>query len=666
MSDAPARPTPVTIPNRRIYDVEALTARLALAQAYRPPGWETTQIDLRREYEGEGEAGLMAAAANRFPATSTRMPRTAFNWAETLAVKGASIYDLPPTRNIVADDDAVPEDDDPASRDFADLIKGARLSMVMPEADRRRYLCKSVVLGVRSDTLAGMVSGKPAPTVVDLFWSHDVYVIPHPQAPSSLQAALEVFVRHAAPAGSECWLHWMHDVAFDGDGNTVTMGAWSAEMITVRRSRRGGLVGVFEKEKRELEVSVVWAPYPLPRLPYVVMTSGIAAGFPFVAGNGNLPSLFRMINTSLMSEAHTVDMTSAPILVHTTNQPQSSRVVIGPGVKVNLLKGETLESVTQTSDLAGMRASNAAHVENLALTTRQSPGAFTGSDGAESGIALKIKSLPASKQRNESKEQTRPFEEEELLPLLVEVHDHFRATSIGDTAKGYRVAFVDPPDFETPAEKQTRFAEAVALGWIDDARAATECGFYASEKDAQVEIDAHAEARQARMGAGLLKAMDGEGEGMGDGGDDQMSMDGPMAMGSRVRVKAGKEHDSMTKGATGTVAEVKGTSLGIQFDGMDKIHRWYTAAELESVGGAKPTTDAPDAPINVQSMALNGAQVASMLDVVSQVSTGVLPRDAGIAILVAAFPGVIDETEARDIIGKIPIRGPAPPPPAGG
>lgn len=55
-----------------------------------------------------------------------------------------------------------------------------------------------------------------------------------------------------------------------------------------------------------------------------------------------------------------------------------------------------------------------------------------------------------------------------------------------------------------------------------------------------------------------------------------------MTKGDRVKVKAGKEHDDMTKGATGKVVEVSTAALAIKFDDMDGVHRWYVESELES------------------------------------------------------------------------------------
>lgn len=54
-------------------------------------------------------------------------------------------------------------------------------------------------------------------------------------------------------------------------------------------------------------------------------------------------------------------------------------------------------------------------------------------------------------------------------------------------------------------------------------------------------------------------------------------------VGSRVKVKDGKEHDAMAKGKTGTVKEIATPALGIKFDGMEMIHKWYVEDELEQV-----------------------------------------------------------------------------------
>lgn len=512
-----ADPVPVSVPDLRIHTVAELEARTRRAAALAPQGWSNDLTDLRRQYEGHVLPQMLAAAARRFPSTSHQMPRTPFNWAETVAVKGASIYDEPPTRSML-DASRLVVDDGPAHEDWEALIDEALLSVVMPEADQRRYLARSVVLGVRSDSMTALATGKPPKTVVDIFWPNDFLVVPHPQAPTSLQAAVEIFVRVAGDAGCTTWLHWMHDIAYDIAGNTRAFGVWRSEIITVITKSTRTILGA--REETTINVEPQWDPYPLPTLPYVAMNAGIPSGYPFLDANRNLVPIFNTINTGIMSEVHVVDMNAAPILTHTTKQPQPSRVTIGPGVKVNLLEGETLESVTQSADLAGIRETNRSLQETLATTVQQPLGAFTGDEGTVSGVALKVKNIPATKARRKSKEITRPFEETEFLPLLVEVHDYFRGTRIAAASPGgFRCVYVDPPDFETPAEKQTRMAEAADKGWISEARAATEAGYYKTVADAEAEIASLTTERQARMGSALLDAnhpADGQGDGQPD------------------------------------------------------------------------------------------------------------------------------------------------------
>lgn len=52
-------------------------------------------------------------------------------------------------------------------------------------------------------------------------------------------------------------------------------------------------------------------------------------------------------------------------------------------------------------------------------------------------------------------------------------------------------------------------------------------------------------------------------------------------VGDRVKVRPGKEHDSMTKGKVGTVKEIKTPALGVKFDGMAEMHKWYIEEEVE-------------------------------------------------------------------------------------
>lgn len=72
------------------------------------------------------------------------------------------------------------------------------------------------------------------------------------------------------------------------------------------------------------------------------------------------------------------------------------------------------------------------------------------------------------------------------------------------------------------------------------------------------------------------------------------------------------------------------------------------ADEADSITVAQPTPELSDEPtqpqpVDVQDTALNGAQVSSLVEIIQQVSSGVLPKDSAAGIIKAAFPNFNDE-----------------------
>lgn len=74
---------------------------------------------------------------------------------------------------------------------------------------------------------------------------------------------------------------------------------------------------------------------------------------------------------------------------------------------------------------------------------------------------------------------------------------------------------------------------------------------------------------------------------------------------------------------------------------------------IEPTQAANPTAlpaIAPDATVDVAKSALNGAQIASLVDIVSNLKQGILTPDSALQIVLASFPS-IDEAQARKIVG---------------
>jgi len=98
------------------------------------------------------------------------------------------------------------------------------------------------------------------------------------------------------------------------------------------------------------------------------------------------------------------------------------------------------------------------------------------------------------------------------------------------------------------------------------------------------------------------------------------------AIGDRVTVKAGKAHDEMTADAVGTIVIIEGTALGVLFDGMDMIHKWYVADELDLVedeGDGDAKTKAKKKPMPGMNMdGRDGHTKASGLKVLARDASG--------------------------------------------
>jgi hypothetical protein len=75
-------------------------------------------------------------------------------------------------------------------------------------------------------------------------------------------------------------------------------------------------------------------------------------------------------------------------------------------------------------------------------------------------------------------------------------------------------------------------------------------------------------------------------------------------------------------------------------------------AEVAPVAAQPTVSDQPtaDAPVDVAKSALNGAQIASLIDVVAKIKEGVLTSESALSIVLASFP-TIDEAQARRIVG---------------
>jgi SPP1 gp7 family putative phage head morphogenesis protein len=104
-----------------------------------------------------------------------------------------------------------------------------------------------------------------------------------------------------------------------------------------------------------------------------------------------------------------------------------------------------------------------------------------------------------------------------------------------------------------------------------------------------------------------------------------------------------------------------------QFSGVVLVPAGMVPLDSLGAGNAAPALDANGMPIdpavmgstNVADTALNGAQIAALVQITEAVSSGLLSEDGAVAMILVAFP-TIDEPEARRIVQGVNAKEAAP------
>lgn len=98
------------------------------------------------------------------------------------------------------------------------------------------------------------------------------------------------------------------------------------------------------------------------------------------------------------------------------------------------------------------------------------------------------------------------------------------------------------------------------------------------------------------------------------------------------------------------MAELSGFVGKLKLKDVAPIGAEQPVAEVPSTAGDIPSNETQ---VDVAKSALNGAQIASLIDVVAKIKEGLLTSESALSIVLASFP-TIDEAQARRIVGLQP------------
>lgn len=538
----------------RVSTAAELAVVLATGKAAKPIDYDAIVGGMAQRYRGDQKALVAAALKKRYP-NAGEMPINPVNWLAFFARTDAGVYVVDAERFLQTLDRVDVPDDDPRALGLDRALEDLSMATLMPEVERRILTgVKALVVHVCWRKSSNDDDGVP---VAHMYWPHDVFVVCHPSAPNDDRSIVTCGLRQTpagAPAGSDVWWVWSRTHVDNADGSVASWGPWKHVHIHV------------DGKHQSLPVE-----YPGQLLPILFARIEQADGGFWPAPEADVICQVDELNVSRSNEQHTVDLQGHGQGVYSGSFLESSEIPMGPDRWIKIGPQETITSVDFAPHLEDMRASRSQSIREVAVSRSANPDSYaTTPTVAVSGVSRAIANLPHDKRVRELRPVFRRFEEQRLMPVVVEVINLYAPPSysptIGDDVVP-RVVFGVPPDYEELDAKERRLAASLALGAIDLVGYSVLMGYDENERDARARLD----------------------------------------------------------------TPVVDAAVSVVVD-----------------PAAAPVAD-------VAKSALNGAQVTALLEVVAQVASGVLPKDAGSAVLVAAFPGIIDDKTASEILGKVVV-----------
>lgn len=461
---------------RRIRNKSEVRTMLDRAEKYYPSAdYEAHIKQLRDYYNGNQETYLKALITDRFEIAGAEMDPVTMNIVRASAGLEAQAYRREPDRWIELDGKRVGEqyteddDEEPKIRHeqhakraerFAEAIKRARLSVVMPEGERRVVCAHTMIGRVQWAGEARKKRGLMPRPEVALFWSCDFRYIPHPEYPALVEAASFLAFR----SSGKRWQFWTHDEETE---------QWTMQLV--------------DEETGAVDEPEIWQG---KRLPVFVMHSQLSQSSVYLDLDRDIVGFQDVVNMELTDHAFRSRLSGHKQLYEIgTNGSPATRKGTGfgtlwsyedPRVKVG--------AIDVSMDLKGIEG-----VEKLlrirGVANQQPPDAWATEPGPPlSGISRIVANIPSDQKRKERIELYTEVEEDSLLPILVDVCDTYGAGDlggkIGREGFRYRVRFPKPEVYEEPEAKRLTAALAQKDGWISPAAAAVRAGFYPSVDEA--------------------------------------------------------------------------------------------------------------------------------------------------------------------------------------
>jgi hypothetical protein len=452
-----------------VWEPEQLRDLLEAGRRQRAPDFDSVVRGLAVRYSGD-QAGIVRSALRRaYPRTGEKMPVDPVNWLRFFARQDSGVYTSPAVRALVDDEGEPLDEEDPRAVAFAQALDQMGADVLMPEAERRMHTgARSVfvLLGYRRVTSADV--GK---VVAHLYWPHDVISINHPSAPDDPEAVWFVAIRQAreqTSVASDVWWVWSRGFTEDAMGTLVSFTPWSH-----RRLSEDG------------QTSTPSEVYP-GRFPGALLRAESPTGGLWPEPDRDVAGNVDHLNVARSNRQHVVDMQAHAQGVYVGITRETNELVVGPDAMIQIGSGESLSYLVPGADHDAIEASATRDLQELGVSRGNSPDAYAVEPGAaQSGVSRLIANAPHDQRVAESRPVFKRFEEQVMLPIVVDLLERFSPTAPASFNGATPVVTLGASKgYEDDAAKTQRVLDLKAAGIIDDADARVMLGLSADRAEA--------------------------------------------------------------------------------------------------------------------------------------------------------------------------------------
>jgi hypothetical protein len=426
---------------------------LEKARALRDGDFDQTCSGIAQRYRGDQQSILKTALKNAYSKTYEKMPIDPVNWLEFFATQDAGVYDVATKRELHDSAGEIDTEDERAIA-FNRAIKQASIDTQVAELERIS------AAGARSGALfVGYrnIDGK-SKAISQLYWPHQVQCLAHDSAPDDVDALWFVALLQSdtTKQSTAVWWCWSREFTEDDFGNLKSFGPWKH-----RRISEDGKIATAEEIYNGI-------------LPIAFFRNKPPDGGFWPSPNRDISVNVDSLNVARSNRKHIINMQAHSLLFYSGTMHDEKEFVLAPDAVFKGGAGETLAYIVPSANHDAIAESAKQDMSELAVSRGNSPDAYSTEPPAEqSGVSRIIANAPHQKRIAEQRPKFKDFEEQQLLPIIinvVELFDPQAPASFGDVKPV--VTFGKNETFEPDSEKLDRVERMLLQKLIDlpDAR----------------------------------------------------------------------------------------------------------------------------------------------------------------------------------------------------